>query len=364
MPASSSSSALATIAAIGLVSALATAGDPCPCLGDFNHDGDVNGADLGLLLGQWGPGADQADLNGDQQVDGADLGLLLALWGPCAPPSNDLCGGATPLAGSEVLVEFCTVGATDSASSEIAGCDGDTIPIHKDVWYSYTAEAEGILHVDTCLEAFDTVLAVYGNILGDNCACPGGQFSFASLLGCNDDFCGNRSQVEIPAVAGKCYTIRLGGYFTAPGTGILDVVNIHRGDRWDVCKPLPSALFQSVDGTNAGDTWLDGGQSGCAAGDTVDEWYCFTMPCDGTLTIDTCNPATNFDTTLAVYLASAPDEPVACNDDAEDPACDANPLSSRVFTGFASGTQILIRVSGFNGAAGNFKLTIDVDCVG
>ncbi len=52
------------------------------CDGDINGDGVVNGADLGLLLNQWG-GPGSADINGDGVVDGADLGLLLAAWGPC-----------------------------------------------------------------------------------------------------------------------------------------------------------------------------------------------------------------------------------------------------------------------------------------
>ena len=49
---------------------------------DLNGDGSVDGADLGLLLGAWGPGGGPADLNGDTIVDGADLGLLLAAWTP------------------------------------------------------------------------------------------------------------------------------------------------------------------------------------------------------------------------------------------------------------------------------------------
>jgi hypothetical protein len=50
--------------------------------GDFNNDGHVDGADLGSLLGSWGPCAGcPQDLNGDGQVDGADLGTLLGLWG-------------------------------------------------------------------------------------------------------------------------------------------------------------------------------------------------------------------------------------------------------------------------------------------
>ena len=40
----------------------------------------VDGADLGLLLGDWG-GTGAGDLNGDGTIDGADLGLLLGAWG-------------------------------------------------------------------------------------------------------------------------------------------------------------------------------------------------------------------------------------------------------------------------------------------
>jgi hypothetical protein len=50
---------------------------------DLNHDGVVDGADLGLLLAGWGPAdpSSGADLDGSGTVDGADLGLLLAAWG-------------------------------------------------------------------------------------------------------------------------------------------------------------------------------------------------------------------------------------------------------------------------------------------
>ena len=47
-------------------------------LGDLDGDGDVDGADLGLLLGAWGQGG--GDLDGDGLTNGADLGLLLGAW--------------------------------------------------------------------------------------------------------------------------------------------------------------------------------------------------------------------------------------------------------------------------------------------
>jgi hypothetical protein len=58
---------------------------PACCPGDLNYDAEVGGADIGLLLSNWGP-CDSAclyDLNNDDKVNGGDLGLLLSGWGPC-----------------------------------------------------------------------------------------------------------------------------------------------------------------------------------------------------------------------------------------------------------------------------------------
>lgn len=60
-----------------------TLGTPDTDCADLNGDGRVSGADLGLLLGQWGgPAAPPFDLNGDSLVNGADLGILLGCWNP------------------------------------------------------------------------------------------------------------------------------------------------------------------------------------------------------------------------------------------------------------------------------------------
>lgn len=97
--------------------------DPCAaCPADLDGNAAVDGADLGLLLGAWGPGSSDpsgaADLDGNGAIDGADLGILLAAWGPCPTfeypsPENpeafqialELSGAGGPLLPSDALVE-------------------------------------------------------------------------------------------------------------------------------------------------------------------------------------------------------------------------------------------------------------------
>ncbi|MFZ9691305.1 MAG: BACON domain-containing protein, partial [Phycisphaerales bacterium] len=59
------------------------------CFGDLTGDGVIDGADLSVLLGYWGPcglgGCEAADLTGDGQIDGADLSVMLGGWGGCVP---------------------------------------------------------------------------------------------------------------------------------------------------------------------------------------------------------------------------------------------------------------------------------------
>ena len=58
----------------------------CDCEGDLSGNGQVDAADLGILLSVWGtsPSNGQGDLNHDGLVSAPDLSALLALWGPCS----------------------------------------------------------------------------------------------------------------------------------------------------------------------------------------------------------------------------------------------------------------------------------------
>jgi hypothetical protein len=59
---------------------------PTPCPFDLNDDRVIDGNDLGILLGMWGPCAGPtclADFDANLFVDADDLGRLLAAWGNC-----------------------------------------------------------------------------------------------------------------------------------------------------------------------------------------------------------------------------------------------------------------------------------------
>ena len=62
--------------------------DSCQCRADLFVDGFVNGADLGVLLAQWGASSTirPSDFNRDGFVNGDDLGFLLGNWGACPNP--------------------------------------------------------------------------------------------------------------------------------------------------------------------------------------------------------------------------------------------------------------------------------------
>ena len=54
------------------------------CPGDLDLDREINGADLGIMLSEWGLERSLADIDRNGIVNGADLGILLSGWGICA----------------------------------------------------------------------------------------------------------------------------------------------------------------------------------------------------------------------------------------------------------------------------------------
>lgn len=77
---------LTTLQNVALNRTLTIAPDGLICDSDLDHDGDINGTDLALVLGSWGsvgvPGF-PGDANRDGIVDGEDIATVLGTWGGC-----------------------------------------------------------------------------------------------------------------------------------------------------------------------------------------------------------------------------------------------------------------------------------------
>jgi hypothetical protein len=101
----------------------------------------------------------------------------------------------------------------------------------------------------------------------------------------------------------------------------------------------------------------------CGTGNLImeDVWYTFQPQCDGTLTVSTCNTAseTGFDTVLVLYTGGCTSlNQVACNDDA-GALCAVSGLRSRLTFSCTAQTVYRLRVGGYNGASGSGILDVD-----
>jgi hypothetical protein len=341
------------------------AGIACACTGDLDGNGVVDAADLALILGQWG-GVGSADLDGDGLILAGDLAILLGAWGPCATsPENDNCLDSTPIGvGSH---PFCTIGANTDGPAYANGSSCSLFgynQVFADVWYTFTAIGDGTLTIDTCGTDFDTRLAVYGSILPGPIGCPSSGISLVNLLACNDDSaCGLASKIELDVIGGRTYKIRVGGFNGFSGNGVLNVDFTSAGSSCLDAIPVLDVSNTTVFGTTL-DNAVGQDVSPCGIGDTIGEWYSFENTCpneNATITISTCDDATDFDTVLSVWkqgMDGCTSQIVACNDDASGATCTLNGLvrKSRVSFTMSPGAIYFVRVAGYQGADGDFAL--------
>ena len=114
------------------------------CVGDIIPDGQVDGIDLGVLLGYWGPRTSASfsiasDLDQDGFIDGTDLGMLLGRWGACAPVVTSISPNTgVPSGGTVVAISggyFAGVTSIKFGSSPAASFTLDTLVVAAVVLY-------------------------------------------------------------------------------------------------------------------------------------------------------------------------------------------------------------------------------------
>ncbi len=268
----------------------------------------------------------------------------------------DIFAGDTP---------FSTVFATTSADPfDDTQCTGTSLgQVSNDIWYTYTAAADGLLTVSTCNQAFDTDLILYEG------PCGGGT---ASQVGCDGDGVGcagfTSLMSDVAVTAGTSYILRVGGWgATTAGSGIISITLDIAGDECDTA-------LTAVEGDNALDTTImsssaDAYDAAQCAGTSLgqmsnDVWYSFTPVNSGLMTVSTCDQA--FDTDIVIY------EGPCGGGTASQIACDGDGAGCGGFTSLVAdvsvtaGTEYLIRVGGWGATTsgtGTVTISVELPCV-
>ncbi|MDY7109012.1 MAG: hypothetical protein SYC29_10295 [Planctomycetota bacterium] len=127
-------------------------------------------------------------------------------------PAADHCGSNIEV--YEGVTEFSNVDATTDGPDEPDDCTFDGYShIESDIWYRFNPLQIAEITVSLCGSDFDTKLAVYAG-------CPTGS---GQVIACNDDFCGEQSEVTFISPQEWNLQIRIGGKYGAQGDGIMTI---------------------------------------------------------------------------------------------------------------------------------------------
>jgi hypothetical protein len=201
----------------------------------------------------------------------------------------------------------------------------------------FTAPFGGDYTIDTFGSGYDTVLAAFTSC------------DPLSDITCNDDTGGLQSQIVVNLMAGQSILLSVAGFGGTTGDFVLNIT----------APPPPPApacteedLLTNVGAAVASGTTVgedeDLAQS-CGAGGAVDRVLRFIAPATATFQFDTFG--SNYDTVLALYSDCDALTELGCNDD-------TGGLQSQVNLPMTAGDQVLVDVSGFGGATGDWILNI------
>ncbi len=163
---------------------------------------------------------------------------LLSFFGP----ANDDCQFAEPITEVKNLPFDTTEASVDGQGWCMRS---------PNLWYLYSPGATGLATISLLGSQYDTMLAVYK---GAECN-PG----WDRLLGCNDDFGGLQSLLNLDVVGGETYLIEVGGYSTRTGPGVLTITleavaqaESDLGDAPDSSEKRMTAYINGVSGVVQG----------------------------------------------------------------------------------------------------------------
>ena len=259
---------------------------------------------------------------------------------PTSPPSNNRCQNAMRI-GEVINQAFNTTYATFDGQGHCTR--------GPNIWYRYTATRTCNVTVSLCGSSFDTVLAVYR---GSEC-----YPQQSNMVGCNDDACGQQSEITFPATAGYEYLIEVGGFGVNTGQGVISIICDSEppislnNNNCQNAKPIGNVTDMAFNTSNA----TFDGPGRCMTSPNI--WYIYTATCTGEATVSLCG--SGYDTKLAVYNGGGcnPSQSrlIECNDD----YCG---WQSEITFDVTAGQQYLIEVGGFGDNTG--QGLISVSCEG
>ena len=261
-------------------------------------------------------------------------------FGNCNPIDEDVCEGAAEIACDDVVVG-------DTSDNTDTGGANDS----NDEWYAFEGTIPGQMVTASLCDggtAFDSVLTVYSS-------CGG------AVVVSNDDTCGLQSEVTWLSDGATTYYIAVEGFDnteSGPFSLAITCVDPPANDLCDNAEPIGCGDVLSGTTINATDDTAaapDCDTTTSAPG----VWYIYedTSGLITDLLVSTCSGNTDYDTKISVYTGDCSSLPLTCvagNDD----SANCTDFQSEVEWQSDGNTTYYILVHGFNGAQGNFDISL------
>ena len=192
--------------------------------------------------------------------------------------AND-CAQATPIQDTGYFA-WNTAGTTTDGPSNCA-------PVFRDLWFAWTAPSTDVYRFTMCGKTtLDTVLAVY-----DGTSCPPG-----ASLACDDNACGEQSEVTLAVVAGNAYLIQIGAAIDGEvGSGELGIFS-------DACSAFSNDDALEENDSCASAVTVQPGQHAdlwCSKSDP--DWYTVNVAAFSSFSFDASFTHAEGDLDLALY---------------------------------------------------------------
>ena len=175
---------------------------------------------------------------------------------------SDDCSTADAISGQGLFAfdnSAATTGAEGQAES-LCYVFGTSV-VSNDVWFAWTADADGIAQISSCNQtSVDTKLAAYSGS-----ACP----ADGSSIACNDDACGFQSSLSFSVTNGSNYLLQVGVWDGgAGGVGNIDISIVSQpgGYQYDL-----GAATNNLGLGAGGDIWWGNLFSAEGGSDTISE---------------------------------------------------------------------------------------------